>query len=173
MAETTTSEDFLKENLEMPIATVNRIIKNALPNNTQVAKDVKSLFSKAAGIFIIYLSTHANEICQERKKSTITAQHVLAAVREIEMEDFLPSLEKYLNEFRTISANKKRAKINKQASQPGSGKKQKTANNNAAAAAAPAPAETKTGTAEAETDDNAAAAEATTDSAAAPTASET
>eukprot|EP00471_Norrisiella_sphaerica_P001487 CAMPEP_0184482284 /NCGR_PEP_ID=MMETSP0113_2-20130426/3845_1 /TAXON_ID=91329 /ORGANISM="Norrisiella sphaerica, Strain BC52" /LENGTH=124 /DNA_ID=CAMNT_0026861917 /DNA_START=256 /DNA_END=630 /DNA_ORIENTATION=- len=94
----------------MPIATVNRIIKNALPNNTQVAKDVKSLFSKAAGIFIIYLSTHANEICQERKKSTISAQDVLAAVREIEMEDFLPSLEKYLEEYRASNATKKRSK---------------------------------------------------------------
>uniref|UniRef100_A0A6V3SUV3 Transcription factor CBF/NF-Y/archaeal histone domain-containing protein n=1 Tax=Lotharella globosa TaxID=91324 RepID=A0A6V3SUV3_9EUKA len=121
-----TSEEFLKENLELPIATVSRIIKNALPNNTQVAKDVKSLFSKAAGIFIIYLSTHANEICQERKKSTISAQDVLAAVKEIEMEDFLPSLEKYLEEFRH-SNTKKRAKAKQPSpSPPGSSKKQKT-----------------------------------------------
>jgi len=34
------SEEFLKDNLEMPIATVNRIIKNALPTNTQVEKQV-------------------------------------------------------------------------------------------------------------------------------------
>jgi len=121
------SEEFLKDNLEMPIATVNRIIKNALPTNTQVARDVKSLFSKAAGIFIIYLSTHANEICQERKKSTISAQDVLAAVREIEMEDFLPSLEKYLEDFRQSNATKKRAKAAKSSpSPPPANKKQKT-----------------------------------------------
>mmetsp|Transcript_35427 Transcript_35427/g.56916 ORF Transcript_35427/g.56916 Transcript_35427/m.56916 type:complete len:158 (-) Transcript_35427:289-762(-) len=121
------SEEFLKDNLEMPIATVNRIIKNALPTNTQVARDVKSLFSKAAGIFIIYLSTHANEICQERKKSTISAQDVLAAVREIEMEDFLPSLEKYLEDYRQSNATKKRAKAAKASpSPPPANKKQKT-----------------------------------------------
>jgi len=88
---------------------------------------VKSLFSKAAGIFIIYLSTHANEICQERKKSTISAQDVLAAVREIEMEDFLPSLEKYLEDYRQSNATKKRAKAAKASpSPPPANKKQKT-----------------------------------------------
>mmetsp|Transcript_34401 Transcript_34401/g.83230 ORF Transcript_34401/g.83230 Transcript_34401/m.83230 type:complete len:129 (-) Transcript_34401:342-728(-) len=123
-AESKSSEEFLKENLEMPIATVNRIIKNALPNNTQVAKDVKSLFSKAAGIFIIYLSTHANEICQDRSKSTISANDVLAAVREVEMDDFLPSLEKYLGEYRTTAVSKKRNKAAK-TTPPSSSKKQK------------------------------------------------
>uniref|UniRef100_A0A7S0DPR1 Transcription factor CBF/NF-Y/archaeal histone domain-containing protein n=1 Tax=Amorphochlora amoebiformis TaxID=1561963 RepID=A0A7S0DPR1_9EUKA len=124
--EVKSSEDFLKEHLEMPLATITKIIKNALPSNTQVAKDVKGLFSKAAGIFILYLSTHANEICQKRQKNTISAQDVLAAVKEIEMEDFLPSLEKYLEDYRLISANKKRAKA-KQATPSGSAKKQKTA----------------------------------------------
>ena len=42
---------------EPPQACVQRIIKAALPDNCQITKESKAAFSKAAGIFMIYLTT--------------------------------------------------------------------------------------------------------------------
>ena len=41
---------------ELPQASINRIIKNKLPDTANVGKEAKTAFSKAAGIFILYLT---------------------------------------------------------------------------------------------------------------------
>ena len=46
---------------ELPQASINRIIKNKLPESAQVGKEAKTAFSKAAGIFILYLTAAAND----------------------------------------------------------------------------------------------------------------
>ena len=47
---------------EPPAACVMRIVKSAIPDNIQVTKEAKQAFAKAAGIFIVYLTTCANDI---------------------------------------------------------------------------------------------------------------
>ena len=46
------------------------------PDNIQVTKEAKQAFAKAAGIFIVYLTTCANDICKDKKKQTVTAQDI-------------------------------------------------------------------------------------------------
>lgn len=41
---------------ELPAATVQRIIKSALPEGVQVGKDAKAAFCKAASIFVYYIT---------------------------------------------------------------------------------------------------------------------
>ena len=61
---------------EPPQAVVNRIMKGVLPDSVQVTKDARSAFSRAAGVFIFYLTHCANDISKERKRSTIYASDV-------------------------------------------------------------------------------------------------
>lgn len=65
---------------EPPLACVRRILKNTLPSSTNVGKDASAAFSRACGIFIIYLTACANDFARENKRQTITANDVLAAV---------------------------------------------------------------------------------------------
>jgi hypothetical protein len=42
--------------LSPPQACVNRVIKSVLPDNVQVTKDARAAITRAAGIFIFYLT---------------------------------------------------------------------------------------------------------------------
>ena len=57
---------------EPPQACVARIMKNVLPSHMQITKDARAAFTRAAGIFIFYLTNCAHEFSRESKRSTIT-----------------------------------------------------------------------------------------------------
>ena len=64
---------------EPPLACVRRLLKHALPSSTNVGKDASSVFTRACGIFVIYLTACANDCAREKKRQTITANDVLEA----------------------------------------------------------------------------------------------
>jgi len=66
---------------EPPVACVRRILKQSLPNSTAVGKDASQAFTRACGIFVIYVTACANDIARENKRQTITANDVLAAIK--------------------------------------------------------------------------------------------
>jgi len=66
---------------EPPMACIRRMLKTSLPANTNVGKDACGAFSRACGIFIVYLTACANDFARESKRQTITANDVLAAVK--------------------------------------------------------------------------------------------
>ena len=86
-----------------------RIVKSAIPDNIQVTKEAKQAFAKAAGIFIVYLTTCANDICKDKKKQTVTAQDILAACGELELDDVKPQLEEFLAALRAHESGKRKA----------------------------------------------------------------
>lgn len=71
---------------EPPLACVRRILKNSLPATANVGKDAAAAFSRAAGIFIIYVTACANDFAREHKRQTITAADVLAAIKVRELQ---------------------------------------------------------------------------------------
>jgi DNA polymerase epsilon subunit 3 len=82
---------------EPPQACVSRIIKNVLPDNIQVTKDARAAFSRAAGVFIFYLTHCANDFSKDTKRSTIYTSDVISALKEIEFTEFLEPLEAFLD----------------------------------------------------------------------------
>ena len=95
---------------EPPAACINRIVKAALPDNVQVTKEAKSAFSKSAGIFILYLTTCANDFCRDKKRQTVSAADVMAAVSELDLDDLKPQLQAFLTSFRANEGSKRRLK---------------------------------------------------------------
>lgn len=79
-AQTKQSSSTGSAEFEPPLACVRRMLKNTLPTNTNVGKDACSAFSRACGIFIIYLTACANDFARESKRQTITANDILAAI---------------------------------------------------------------------------------------------
>lgn len=95
---------------EPPLACVRRILKNSLPASTNVGKDASAAFARASGIFIIYLTACANDFARENRRQTITANDVLAAIKELEFDEFTPELETFLEQYREAEKSKKAAK---------------------------------------------------------------
>jgi DNA polymerase epsilon subunit 3 len=81
---------------EPPQATVSRIIKQVLPDNVQITKEARHAFTRAAGIFIFYITQCANDYSKEHKRSTIYTQDVISALRELDFGEFEAPLEEFL-----------------------------------------------------------------------------
>jgi len=71
-----------------------------------VAKDAKLAFTKAATIFVQYLSAAAND--QLQKKSIIQAKHVLDALDELELSHYKGTLKEALKDFQGTQKTKKK-----------------------------------------------------------------
>jgi len=65
---------------EPPLACVKRLLKNCLPR-TNVGKDASIAFARACGIFVIYVTACANDFAREHKRTTITANDIMAAMK--------------------------------------------------------------------------------------------
>eukprot|EP01102_Stenamoeba_stenopodia_P005293 TRINITY_DN1586_c0_g1_i1.p1 TRINITY_DN1586_c0_g1~~TRINITY_DN1586_c0_g1_i1.p1 ORF type:complete len:136 (-),score=43.55 TRINITY_DN1586_c0_g1_i1:92-451(-) len=92
---------------DLPKAVVNRLIKAALPDNVQVASDAKLALAKAAKIFILYASACSNDFCMQGNRSTISANDVLSAIEELELESFKGPLIKCLEAYKKTKKTKK------------------------------------------------------------------
>eukprot|EP00741_Cyanophora_paradoxa_P000068 tig00000057_g65.t1 len=100
---------------ELPKSVILRLIKDATDGDVNVAKDAKSAFARACSVFILYLTATANDIAKERGKNQLSADHVLAALDELNFPDLREQLKSFLDTFREEqSAKKKAAKERKQ-----------------------------------------------------------
>jgi DNA polymerase epsilon subunit 3 len=93
-----------------PLACIKRLLKNSLPESTNVGKDASIAFARACGIFIIYVTACANDFAREGKRQTITANDVLAAMKELDFEEFAPEMTSFLENYRQAEKDKKNAK---------------------------------------------------------------
>ena len=118
----------MSESLDLPLASISRIVKAALPPGATLSKEVKQSLGKAAALFILYLSSTANDVCRTHRRSTVSGDDVLAAVEECEFDMFLEPLQVYLKQFREEAAKKKKTKA---------GMEGETGEGGATAAAAP------------------------------------
>lgn len=95
----------------LPVASITRIVKSRLPEGVQVGKDAKLAFSKAAGIFVLYLTACAGDICRDSKRSTIGVNDIFAALEEIEFEEYKEPLRVFLNRYRHEQQQKQAAAL--------------------------------------------------------------
>jgi histone H3/H4 len=68
---------------EPPATSVNRVIKNVLPENIQMTKEARAAFVRAAGIFVFYLTHASNEFTRENKRQTVFPQDVVNALKYV------------------------------------------------------------------------------------------
>ncbi len=81
---------------EPPLSVVNRVLKDSLPATVLLTKDARAAFARAAGIFICYVTHCANDIAKSSKRSTISSADVLAALRELDMDELEAPLGDFL-----------------------------------------------------------------------------
>lgn len=95
------------QDLNLPSAIVQRLIKDALPDNISISKDARTAIGKAASVFTIYLSCAATNEAKKLKHKTITPQNILDALEEIEFESFVDPVKETLDTYQKIAKAKK------------------------------------------------------------------
>ena len=79
MAEANREDD----ELSIPRAALNKMIKELIPN-IRVANDARELILNCCTEFIHLVSSEANEICNKQQKKTISPEHVLQGIFNIQ-----------------------------------------------------------------------------------------
>lgn len=95
------------EDLSLPKSMIARLAKGVLPANTQIQKDALLALHKSATVFVSYIASNSNEIAQSGGKKTISPQDVMAAMKDCELEDFLPRLEAELKKYNEVQCDKR------------------------------------------------------------------
>lgn len=98
------------QDLNLPTAVVTRLIKDALPDGINIAKEARIAISKAASVFIIYLSSAAINEAKKSNHKTMTPQNIFDALEEIEFESFIEPLKVSLEVHRQSVKDKKSSK---------------------------------------------------------------
>ncbi|XP_065829919.1 DNA polymerase epsilon subunit 3-like [Oscarella lobularis] len=100
------------EDLSLPAAVIGRLIKEAIPDGTQVnvSKEARAAIGKAASVFILYATSCANIHAVKCKRKTLTGSDVLAAMTDMEFSNFVPALQEALEAFKKEQKDKSERK---------------------------------------------------------------
>ena len=66
--------------------------------------------SRAASVFVLHATTYANQAAVKARRRTLTAQDVIAGVKELDLHDFVHPLQTSLEAWKEAQAAKKAAK---------------------------------------------------------------
>uniref|UniRef100_A0A8C4NB24 DNA polymerase epsilon subunit 3 n=1 Tax=Eptatretus burgeri TaxID=7764 RepID=A0A8C4NB24_EPTBU len=97
------------EDLNLPNAVISRIIKEALPEGVNVSKEARSAIARSASVFVLYATSCAKSFAVQAKRKTLAAGDVLAALEEMEFEQFVQSLRDSLEVYKKEIKGKKEA----------------------------------------------------------------
>ncbi|GMI04415.1 hypothetical protein TrRE_jg13272 [Triparma retinervis] len=101
---------------EPPQTSIRKILKASLPEHATIGKEANLVFTRAAGIFVMYMTACANDLARDNGRSSIAASDILNAVKELELaEIFDGKLEEFLKEFRADEEKKKAEKTKQKA----------------------------------------------------------
>ncbi|WFD41242.1 DNA-directed DNA polymerase [Malassezia japonica] len=80
---------------ELPKASISKLARSEIPESVQLRKDTLSALVKSSSVFVSYLTAASHDVAIARGNKTISAAHVLDALRELE---FPASMRKELRE---------------------------------------------------------------------------
>ncbi|EHB04810.1 Protein Dr1 [Heterocephalus glaber] len=88
------------DDLTIPRAAINKMIKETLPN-VRVANDARELVVNCCTEFIHLVSSEANEICNKSEKKTISPEHVIQALESLGFGSYISEVKEVLQECKT------------------------------------------------------------------------
>jgi DNA polymerase epsilon subunit 3 len=82
---------------DLPKSVVKRIVKAKLDclgeGNVQLHKDATLALAESAKVLITFITAASSDICKEKKRQTISADDVLAALEDLEFGDLVAPLQ--------------------------------------------------------------------------------
>lgn len=80
------------EDLNLPNASVLKIIKDVVPDSVNIGKEARTALARAAAVFVLYISTHASQEAQKVNRKTLLGQDVIDALTSLEFDSFVEPL---------------------------------------------------------------------------------
>lgn len=77
----------MADDVGLPKSTLQKSIKDLLPKDMRIAGDASDLLVQCCNQFVHLISTQANDISEREKRSTISPEHVIKALEELEFGD--------------------------------------------------------------------------------------
>lgn len=99
------------QELNLPNAVVGRLIKDTLPEGISASKEFRMAISRAASVFVIFLSSAATDVAKHNNVKTLSADHIFSALEEAEFESFVQPLKETLETYRKSVKDKKDSKL--------------------------------------------------------------
>ncbi|CAM8995001.1 unnamed protein product [Rhodiola kirilowii] len=90
----------------MPIANVIRIMRKILPSHAKISDDAKETIQECVSEYISFITSEANERCQQEQRKTITAEDVLWAMSKLGFDDYIEPLTLYLHRYRDMEGDR-------------------------------------------------------------------
>ena len=72
------------------LATLNKIIKKALPPNVRAQKETMDLICFISNAFVDLYSDTANNVCYSQEKKNIIPEHALRALTKLNLDNYMP-----------------------------------------------------------------------------------
>uniref|UniRef100_A0AAG5DA98 DNA polymerase epsilon subunit 3 n=1 Tax=Anopheles atroparvus TaxID=41427 RepID=A0AAG5DA98_ANOAO len=101
------------EDLNLPNTSVTRLIKEAIPPEVKISSDCRIALARATSVFVLYLTSAATTVAQQKNHKSLLADHVLKGLEEIEFESFIQPLKNELESYRKMIKSKKDKKAAK------------------------------------------------------------
>lgn len=108
MSATMASSSGNDDDLTIPRAAINKMIKETLPN-VRVANDARELVVNCCTEFIHLISSEANEICNKSDKKTISPEHVINALESLGFASYITEVKDVLQECKTVALKRRKA----------------------------------------------------------------
>ena len=86
----------------LPIANINRIMKNALPSDTKISKEARECVQECVSEFIAFITCESCEITQVEKRKTINGEDVIKAMENLNFVQYLDLVEFYNKRYKDI-----------------------------------------------------------------------
>ncbi|KAH7696819.1 DNA polymerase epsilon p17 subunit [Aphelenchoides avenae] len=95
------------DDLKLPAACINKIIKSCLPPDAIVAKEAREAIGRAAAVFILHASAFANESAEAHNRRLITPDDVCHAVKVLECPEMEAKINDAVATFKSHKSAKK------------------------------------------------------------------
>lgn len=104
-------EKKMDSSTKLPKACVDRVIHNALPPSVNISKEMRSVLLDYGVSFVQFISIGAYEMCEKKKRKTITPEHIIQALSKFGFESYMKECEATLSEYQSL-INKRPSKRN-------------------------------------------------------------
>ena len=84
----------------LPIANINRIMKEALPKDTKVSREARECVQECVSEFIAFITCESCEIIKEEKRKTIVGDDIIRSMRELHFANYIHHVEYYNRKYK-------------------------------------------------------------------------
>jgi len=109
------------EGLSLPQASMTRLIKGILPESLMIHADAKATAIKSTSLFMMYLADAANDIRKQTKRSTVTSEDIISALKDIDFDCLVEPATTYCQLQRQHSKEKRDAMKARKVARPSGG----------------------------------------------------